>query len=699
MIIFIPLGIITSIFQLVILREFSFSIARHELSFILAAGFWVVSCSLGSIIKLPKKKLNLPVLASAGFFLAVCLIHLAKSFIGLKYFQTPSPATVACLSAGLIGPPALIMGFGFRRLLERCAEAKPGLSGANLAKFFAFEAIGFFLGGIIFTLWLKDYTNPLIFSVLPLLLLPQIKEPFKKILSGTLIIAITAMAVASFDLIIKKEFDNAQILLNQGSRYGPIVVCVKSKVTSLFSGGSLLATSEDKLATEEFIHLGISATDPLADQDILFIGAAISGQAAEISQYRLNSLDCVQINPLIWKFAQNPGSGTLSNKISYITDDPRAFLKKTLKKYDAILMNMPAPSTLALNRYFTEEFFELVNRRLKPNGIFSFTMPSKREILSPRFVKFNSSIINALDRVFTGKLIIPADAMVIIASNRGKIDEQYLLNNFSALKPKTGFFTIYHFRDYLDPGIRRYTQNMLDPKIAPNTDLNPAGFLNYLILEQVKFYPSLKIDLKKTQLAITIFLLFCGFLIIICRRNQRVFSLLNIGALGFSSISLSSIIFILFQIFCAALFWKLGLLIALFMGGVAAGVFLISSLKTTGGDFLWGVYLSWMTAGFILLVSLQTIGSSDYAELILYSYALLCGLLTGSAYPFLVRDLIKNKINNQTIPVIIYSADLIGAFLGTLAMGILLVPFLGIPCSLLVLVSLNAIFTLKNLRR
>ena len=702
MIIFIPLGIIASIFQLVVLREFSFSIAKHELIFVVAAGLWIISCSLGSVAKLPKKlrNLELPILASFSFSFSICLIHLAKSLIGLKYYEATNLGLVVCLSLALIGPTAFILGYAFRQLVQKYVAGN-SLPRNNYAKFFAFEAIGFFLGGLAFTLFFKDYANPLIFSLLPLILLPDIKKPYKKALSAALIIIITAISVISFNFIIKKEFDNANILVNLGSRYGPVIAVRKAGVTTLFSGGSLLATSEDRSTTEEFIHMSLSAEDPSADKDILFIGAAVSGQIEEMAKYKLSSLDCLQINPIIWKFTQNlPVLAELSNKINFITHDPRSYLNKTNKQYDAILMNMPPPSNLALNRYFTEDFFKLIARCLKPKGIFSFFIPSKREILSPQFIKFNSSIINALDRVFTNRLIIPSDSMIIITSNRGRIDDQYLLENFAKTKPKTDFFTIYHFKDYLAPTMRSYTENMLDKKITPNTDLNPSGFLNYLILEQTKFYPNLKIDLKKMQLAISISLLLCGLLIImISCLSRRISSLLDIGAIGFTSISLSSIIFLLFQLFCAALFWKLGLLIALFMLGVAIGIFFSNTIKADRVNLLSGLYLFWMIAIFILFSNLKTIGRSDYAEFIFYFYALLCGFLTGSSYPLLVQNLLKNRFQNQELVITIYSTDLIGAFLGTLACGILLVPFLGISYSLLTLVFLNAIFALKNLRR
>ncbi len=700
MIIFIPLGIIAAIFQLVILREFSFSIAKNELSFVVAVGFWIIFCSLGSIVKTFKRPRTtlLCISASLAFSLSICLIHLAKSLAGLKYYEATSLGLVLFLSIILIGPIAFIIGLAFRHFVQEYLKANPPQKDIY-AKFFAFEAIGFFLGGIAFTFYFIDYTNPLIFALSPLILLPAIKDHYKKILPALLIIIITITSAISFNSILRKEFAGANILANLGSNYGPVIATYKAGATTLFSGGSSLATSEDKSANEEFIHMSLSATNPIVNKDILFVGAPLSGQVEEIAKYKLNSLDCLQINPLISKLAENTLPAGLKNKVSFITDDPRLYLKNTNKQYDAILMSMPAPINLALNRYFTEDFFKLIPGRLKPKGVFSFTVPSKREILSPQFARFNSSIINALDRVFTHKFIIPSDSMIIIASGEQKINAGDLLNNFAKVNPRTKFFTIYHFKDYLDPAMRSYTESMLDRNIPANTDLNPSGFLNYLILEQIKFYPNLKIDFKKTRSGIAASLLLLAALIIIFSCLSKKYScLLNTGMVGFTSISFSSIIFVLFQLYCGALFWKLGLLIALFMAGLGIGTFLLNTIKTYRASLLSGLYLFWIISIFILFWNLKIIGRAGYAELVFYLYALIGGLLTGSSYPLLAHNLLKNKFDDKNLAMAIYSADLIGAFLGTVASGILLIPFLGIPQSLLALIFLNAIFTLKNLR-
>jgi hypothetical protein len=58
MLIFFFLGITACLFQLVVLREFTYSLAKNELSFILAVGVWLIACSLGSLIAKKRGRLS-----------------------------------------------------------------------------------------------------------------------------------------------------------------------------------------------------------------------------------------------------------------------------------------------------------------------------------------------------------------------------------------------------------------------------------------------------------------------------------------------------------------------------------------------------------------------------------------------------------------------------------------------------------------
>jgi len=699
MIIFVLLGIISSIFQLVILREFSFSIAKNELAFILGAGFWIISCSLGSIARLPRKlqDLPLPLIACLSFIISIYLIHLAKLLNGMQYYEAASLKLVLLSSIALIGPTAFITGYIFKYLTLAYLN-KNTAQRNTFAKFFAFEALGFFLGGLIFSLYFNNYSNPLIFSILPLLLIAGIKGIFRKTIISFFIIATTLISLRTFSPILQKEFGNSDILLNAGSGYGPIVIARKAYSTMIFSEGSLLATSEDKAAVEEAIHTGLAGINLSGEKDILFIGPALSQEINEIMKYNPGSLDSLHINPLISILSEYTTPYDIRRRVNFITDDPVLYLKETKKKYDAILAISPPPSSLSLNRYFTEDFYRLIKTKLKPAGIFSFSMPSKREILSPQFAKFNSSIINALDKVFNYRLIIPSDTMIIVASPDKEINDYDLIENFIKVNPATDFFTIYHFKDNLKPSARDYIQNRLDAKIPANTNLTPSGFLNYLILEQIKFYPDLKINQGKTGKNI-IAALFIFWLLIIAFSflSKRIYYLLNIGAVGFISIAMTAVIFVLFQAYCGALYWKLGLLIAFFMAGLSTGILIISSKQIYRPKLLSVIFLCWGIAIIALLLSLKKLGVVRYADIIFYSFSLLCGFLSGGVYPVVAQGLLESRMKEKKITTAIYAADLTGAFLGTLACGTLLIPFLGVTGSLISLLILSLTLCARNL--
>lgn len=699
MIIFVLLGIISSIFQLVILREFSFSIAKNELAFILGAGFWVISCSLGSIARLPRKLQDppLPLIACLSFIISIYLIHLAKLLNGMQYYEAASLKLVLLSSIALIGPTAFITGYIFKYLTLAYLN-KNTAQRNTFAKFFAFEALGFFLGGLIFSLYFNNYSNPLIFSILPLLLIAGIKGIFRKTIISFFIIAATLISLRTFSPILQKEFGNSDILLNAGSGYGPIVIARKAYSTMIFSEGSLLATSEDKAAVEEAIHTGLAGINLSGEKDILFIGPALSQEINEIMKYNPGSLDSLHINPLISILSEYTTPYDIRKRVNFITDDPVLYLKETKKKYDAILAISPPPSSLSLNRYFTEDFYRLIKTKLKPAGIFSFSMPSKREILSPQFAKFNSSIINALDKVFNYRLIIPSDTMIIVASPDKEINDYDLIENFIKVNPATDFFTIYHFKDNLKPSAREYIQNRLDAKIPANTSLTPSGFLNYLILEQIKFYPDLKINQGKTGKNI-IAALFIFWLLIIAFSflSKRIYYLLNIGAVGFISIAMTAVIFVLFQAYCGALYWKLGLLIAFFMAGLSTGILIISSKQIYRPKLLSVIFLCWGIAIIALLLSLKKLGEVRYADIIFYSFSLLCGFLSGGVYPVVAQGLLESRMKEKKITTAIYAADLTGAFLGTLACGTLLIPFLGVTGSLISLLILSLTLCARNL--
>ncbi|MCF7893647.1 MAG: hypothetical protein K9L84_01095 [Candidatus Omnitrophica bacterium] len=700
MAIFIILGITASFYQLVLLREFTFSIAKNELSLVVAIGIWIIFCSLGSLAGLKKKSIKLdylPFIYSLVFSLSVTLTHLIKRMVGLSYYEMASFGFIVVCAFIFFGSIGFLIGYSFC-LFCRNYLNRNKYSSDTFAKFFGWEALGFFIGGLFFTFFLSTYRNPLFFSVLPILFYFFIFTKLKKkIFFACLVVILSFFSVQSFKKVVNLELGKAKIKFYKGTPYGPVIKAEKNGVNSYYINGSLAGSSEDLSWDEKFIHITLSALDK--PKDILFIGPSFSSQLSEILKYKIKSLDYVSLNETIVWLAKKELSQLQKNKINFIVTDPRSYLKSSLKKYDCIIINKSAPASLSLNRFFTYEFFSLVKERLKPGGAFSFFIPSKRDILSPHILKFNSCILNTLDKIFKNRLLVPSDSMIIIASNRA-ISVQSVFENFSQNKINTDYLTVYHLKTYLAKSRRNYVNEKIDPNVRINKDYHPLGFLYYLSLQQAKFYPQFFINLELTKdYTVLTFILFGLLLTLFSLRSRKTNYLVSTFIVGFSSIAATAFIFIIFQASCGALFEMIGILTGLFMLGLAGGTFLVNMVLVRFRLRRWSLSLyfgCWVLYGLALWLGKGFYIQFYQAMLFLYFYSFVSGLLTGAIYPLVSFYFISDYQMKKTIPISLYASDLGGAFLGTLLVSVFFIPFLGVWLGLGLVIFLLVLFCLRS---
>ena len=63
-------------------------------------------------------------------------------------------------------------------------------------------------------------------------------------------------------------------------------------------------------------------------------------------------------------------------QLNIIEKDALRFLKRNNKKYDVVLINLPKPSTIQLNRYYTLEFFQLLKKNINKDAVISLSVSS-----------------------------------------------------------------------------------------------------------------------------------------------------------------------------------------------------------------------------------------------------------------------------------------------------------------------------------
>ncbi|MEJ2731912.1 MAG: hypothetical protein P8185_25970, partial [Deltaproteobacteria bacterium] len=135
------------------------------------------------------------------------------------------------------------------------------------------------------------------------------------------------------------------------SRYGRIQVLKDQEQYTLFVGGVPLFSSQNLNMAEETIHYPLSQVDTA--RNVLLISAQ-GGMMAELEKYRPASVDYVELDPKVADVEFRFGLIKRIPGLRVIHQDGRAYLEKSKKIYDAIIVNLSEPDTFQINRFYTD---------------------------------------------------------------------------------------------------------------------------------------------------------------------------------------------------------------------------------------------------------------------------------------------------------------------------------------------------------
>jgi spermidine synthase len=177
-----------------------------------------------------------------------------------------------------------------------------------------------------------------------------------------------------------------------------------------------------------------------------------------------------------------------------------------------------------------------------------------------------------------------------------------------------------------------------------------------------------------------------------------------VAIFGFTEISLEILIVLSFQVFFGYVYYKIGLLLALFMVGLAMGSITCSYYpKTARLQIRALIAFQLMLACFCfglatVIVSFHSHPGLNYDHF-LYEEAfsfmsLAAGFIGGTHFPLASRLLLSDQTGVGSTAGLIYGADLLGAFLGCLVVGLVLIPAVGMLQTLFVLAVVNLIATI-----
>ncbi|MBM3253170.1 MAG: hypothetical protein FJZ16_02815 [Candidatus Omnitrophica bacterium] len=729
--------------QVVLVREFLVIFQGNELSIGIILGLWFILGSIGAgIFGLFVDRIKHKIFVVSGcqtilslfFPCSLILVRLIRSVIGVSPAEIIGLLPMAISSLFILLFLCIFYGFLFT-LSCKVYEEEITKSSKSVGYVYILESIGASLGGLLVSLILIRYLNPLsimlVLSVLNLtfstILTFNLRE---NLLRRKIILAINfifiLLVIPSFisinrfnEALVRLQWKPYSLLNFKNSIYGNIVVAKEDEQVSFFDNGLHLFSAPDELSSEEQTHFAMLMHPQ--PKNILIIGGGMGGLLKEVLKYDVNSVDYVELDPLVIQMAkdhlkENDLSVLRDSRIQIRHMDGRLYVKKTEKKYDCIIISAPEPFTAQLNRLYTLEFFKEIKSVLSNPGIVSFSLTSSENYIGKELQDFLSCIYNTLREVFSDVKVIPGDTAYFLSSNNKNVltyDYNQLSERIKSRGIKLKFVREYYLFSKMSKERISYIEDRLKQKssISLNLDFKPVCYFYDIILWMTYFNSKFKDLLKATtEFKIWVFfLIFALVLFSLSLKTKKIFNkkpyLISIMTTGTSEIVFQIVVLISFQVIYGFVYYKLGLILTSFMIGLAIGSFLITKylidIKNDRRLFIL-TQLAICIYPLILPVLFWSLAKTKSPILdwlgsnIIFSFLpIIAGFIGGIQFPLANKICLKGQEVGKTAGIT-YALDLLGAFIGSLFTSIFLMPILGIikTCILVFLLNIATLIIL-----
>lgn len=745
------MGLSGTVAQIILLRELLIPFLGNELTLGIVLANWLILVAVGSFIigksvERVERKLEVFVMLqlalSIAFPLAIFLCRLFKNIL----LATPGEALgfvpIFYSSLLILIPVTLPYGALFTygcKLYAQHAEE----NAASIGKVYIIETMGDMIGGLLLTFLLIQYLNPFMIafsislsnSLMSIFLLRvnpiSSRASFQKALMILSILLVLLFAIGLLPQIsssvhqssIRSQWRGLNVIHYENSIYGNITVTKRGEQYTFFADGvpSITTPVPDIASIEDFVHFPMLFHEN--PESILILNGGAGGMIHEILKYPVKCIDYVELDPLLLKLVQEFPTHLVQSelsdkrvKIHYM--DGRLFAQRTQDRFDIIFIGISAPQSLQTNRLFSSEFFSMARGKMNPNGILVFTLPGSITYLSPELRDLNGCILDTLKNVYRHVRVIPGDVNLYLASDSDfpeTISSNEISKRFEERKIKASLIT----KNYIEYRLNErwfkwFQQSMGGRKIHINSDFHPlAVFFNLsywnslfspYLTEVFKWYERSSLTLSVTKIILITLVLATLFIRMPhLSRHSITYSIFTTGLTGM--IFNLAIIFA-FQTLYGYLYHQIGLLIAIFMFGIASGSLLITKhLDRIKKDSLLFLKTEIAIVLFSILFPFVFLVPSHHLEnkvvyFILYGAVLIMSFLSGMSiglqFPLANKIYLSSFTGKGMLGEtagLLYAADLFGGFVGGLSGGILLLPILGLKetCFIMAMLKMSSL--------
>lgn len=687
-------GACGALFQTVVLRELLSVFSGNELSICAITAFFVLGEAFGALLggyvregRQTGSFLSTFLLFSILFPLSIYAGRIARTWLSIPPSVSFGLGEIVLTSFLCAFPPSSIHGLFFT-LSCSLYERLSGLGEKAAGRVYFCEMAGTVLGGFV-SVYLVSILSSFTISFLVglSLCLCSFFLAFQLGVGRMLIFLHLGLLVALLSGLcetraihsytVRKAWEGREVLAYRNSPYQNIVVTREGEQINVFLDGvPYITLPEPDIAEVEILsHIPmLLCNNP---EEVLMIGG-LGGPLREIMRHpSVRRVDYVELDPhllsTVKEVAEKLSRPELSNpKLFAHLTDGRAFVTNTKRRYDCVILSLSEPSSLERNRYFTEEFFYSVRRILKDQGVFAFVLPGSLSYYTHELKGINGTIFKSLAHVFPSCWIVPGSKNLFLAfkdgQRRSPPSPAFFMDRLKERGIQTRFLSRPEFHYLLDARRQRWVREAITSEEFPsNADFRPISFLYYLSYLALSTSPRLRCLFNALKGVRPVHLFCCLFFFLLflslCVRTPKAALCFCLGSTGLSSFVVETILLFSFQTVFGSIYSEIGLLLSIFMGGIAAGSLLATGFIGRGGFGLSLLVACEIGLGLFMasLFFLLPYGKGRYLT---YIFLLLSGSFVGFEFPIGVSIYGKERVGRKVGPL--YSSDLLGGFLGAI---------------------------------